>query len=111
MLVDRRYHMGWLTRILTIGLLVFILASHFIWPFARLDMIFSPIWDKLIDQDQMTVAEVQAVVDEAHANKLPVVAHSHRPEEIRRGIRVLGRLLAEEIEAGARVSEPAPAVV
>jgi len=41
---------------------------------------------KLIDQDQMTMAEVQAVVDEAHKRKLPVVAHSHRPEEIRRGL-------------------------
>jgi imidazolonepropionase-like amidohydrolase len=41
---------------------------------------------KLIDQDQMTVAEMQAVVDEAHARKLPVVAHAHRPEEIRRGL-------------------------
>ena len=43
---------------------------------------------KLIDQDQMTMAEVQAVVDEAHKRKLPVVAHSHRPEEIRRGLQV-----------------------
>lgn len=41
---------------------------------------------KLIDQDQMTMDEVQAVVDEAHKHKLPVVAHSHRPEEIRRGL-------------------------
>lgn len=41
---------------------------------------------KLIDQDQMTLDEVKAVVDEAHAHGLPVVAHSHRPEEIRRGI-------------------------
>ena len=41
---------------------------------------------KLIDQDQMTMEEVQAVVAEAHARKLPVVAHSHRPEEIRRGL-------------------------
>ena len=41
---------------------------------------------KLIDQDQMTMEEVQAVVDEAHKRKLPVVAHSHRPEEIRRGL-------------------------
>ena len=38
---------------------------------------------KLIDQDQMTFAEVQAIIDEAHKNKLPVVAHGHRPEEIR----------------------------
>ena len=28
----------------------------------------------------------QAVVDEAHKRGLPVVAHSHRPEEIRRGL-------------------------
>jgi imidazolonepropionase-like amidohydrolase len=41
---------------------------------------------KLIDQDQMTMDEVHAVVDEAHAHGLPVIAHSHRPEEIRRGI-------------------------
>jgi imidazolonepropionase-like amidohydrolase len=43
---------------------------------------------KLIDQDQMTMEELQAVVDEAHKRKLPVVAHSHRPEEIRRGLQV-----------------------
>ena len=43
---------------------------------------------KLIDQDQMTMEEVRAVVDEAHARRLPVVAHSHRPEEIRRGLAV-----------------------
>ncbi len=41
---------------------------------------------KLIDQDRMTMEEVRAVVEEAHARSLPVVAHSHRPEEIRRGI-------------------------
>jgi imidazolonepropionase-like amidohydrolase len=41
---------------------------------------------KLIDQDQMTMDEVRAVVDEAHKRNLPVVGHSHRPEEIRRGI-------------------------
>jgi len=41
---------------------------------------------KLIDQDQMTMEEVHAVVDEAHRRNLPVVAHAHRPEEIRRGI-------------------------
>jgi imidazolonepropionase-like amidohydrolase len=41
---------------------------------------------KLIDQDQMMMEEVLAVVDEAHKRKLPVVAHSHRPEEIRRGL-------------------------
>ena len=41
---------------------------------------------KLIDQDQMTMEEVGAVVDEAHKHGLMVVAHSHRPEEIRRGL-------------------------
>ena len=41
---------------------------------------------KLIDQDQMTMAELEAIVDEAHERGLPVVAHSHRPEEIRRGL-------------------------
>ncbi len=41
---------------------------------------------KLIDQDQMTLQEVKAVVDEAHKNGLKVVAHSHRPEEIRIGL-------------------------
>jgi imidazolonepropionase-like amidohydrolase len=42
---------------------------------------------KLIDQDEMTEAEYMAVVDEAHKNKLKVVAHSHRPDEIRRGMK------------------------
>ena len=41
---------------------------------------------KMIDQDQMTLEEAKAVVDEAHAHKLPVVAHAHRPDEIRRGL-------------------------
>lgn len=42
---------------------------------------------KLIDQDQMTLEEVQAVVDESHKLGLPVVAHSHRPDEIRIGLK------------------------
>jgi imidazolonepropionase-like amidohydrolase len=41
---------------------------------------------KLIDQDQMTMEEVRAVVDEAHRNNKQVIAHSHRPDEIRRGL-------------------------
>ncbi|MCB0633958.1 MAG: amidohydrolase family protein [Saprospiraceae bacterium] len=41
---------------------------------------------KLIDQDQMTMEEVKAVVEEAHRQGLTVVAHAHRPEEIRRGL-------------------------
>lgn len=43
---------------------------------------------KLIDHDQMTMEELRAVVDEAHKHNLKVVAHGHRPEEIRRGITV-----------------------
>jgi imidazolonepropionase-like amidohydrolase len=42
---------------------------------------------KLIDQDLMEMDEVMAIVDEAHKNKLKVIAHSHRPEEIRRGLK------------------------
>lgn len=42
---------------------------------------------KLIDQDLMQEDEVKAVVEEAHAHHLPVVAHAHRPEEIRRGLK------------------------
>ena len=43
---------------------------------------------KLIDQDQMTYDELDAIVDEAHKNNLKVIAHSHRPEEIRLGLKV-----------------------
>ena len=43
---------------------------------------------KLIDQDQMTEDELFAVVDEAHEQGLKVAAHAHRPEEIRRGLKV-----------------------
>ncbi len=42
---------------------------------------------KLIDQDQMTEAELMAVVDEAHKHNLAVVAHSHRPKEILLGLK------------------------
>lgn len=38
---------------------------------------------KLIDQDQMSEAEIVAIIDEAHKHGKPVVAHAHRPEEIR----------------------------
>jgi len=43
---------------------------------------------KLIDQDKMTLEVAQAVVDEAHKNNLKVVAHSHRPDEILRGLEI-----------------------
>ncbi len=42
---------------------------------------------KLVDQDQMSEAEIAAITDEAKRNKLAVVAHAHRPEEIRRALR------------------------
>ncbi len=43
---------------------------------------------KLIDQDVMSLAEVKAVVDEAHKFGLKVVGHSHKPDEIRIGLEV-----------------------
>ncbi|MEX0914807.1 MAG: amidohydrolase family protein, partial [Wenzhouxiangellaceae bacterium] len=43
---------------------------------------------KLIDQDKMTLVEAQAVVDAAHERGLKVVAHSHRPDEIRRDLEI-----------------------
>jgi imidazolonepropionase-like amidohydrolase len=42
---------------------------------------------KLIDQDQMTDAEVAAVVETAHRNGKTVVAHAHRMAEIRVGLK------------------------
>lgn len=42
---------------------------------------------KLIDQDQMTLEEVKAIVDEAHKLGKTVAAHAHRSEEIRQGLR------------------------
>jgi imidazolonepropionase-like amidohydrolase len=42
---------------------------------------------KLIDQDQLTDEEVEAIVGTAHAAGKPVVAHAHRMEEIRVGLR------------------------
>jgi imidazolonepropionase-like amidohydrolase len=41
---------------------------------------------KLIDQDQLTSEEVAAIVETAHAEGRPVVAHAHRMEEIRVGL-------------------------
>ena len=41
---------------------------------------------KLIDQDQLDSDEVAAIVETAHAAGTPVVAHSHRMEEIRVGL-------------------------
>jgi imidazolonepropionase-like amidohydrolase len=64
---------------------------------------------KLVDQDQMSDAEVQAVVDEAHAHELPVVAHAHRPEEIRRGLK-FGVDCFEHTGLGASPEYPADVI-
>ena len=42
---------------------------------------------KLIDQDQLTGDEVKAVVETAHKGGRPVVAHAHREDEIRVGLK------------------------
>lgn len=42
---------------------------------------------KLIDQDQMTLDEVTAIVDEAHKLGKHVAAHAHRSDEIRMGLK------------------------
>lgn len=41
---------------------------------------------KLVDQDSMTEEEAKAVIDQAHERGLKVIGHSHRPNEIRRGL-------------------------
>lgn len=43
---------------------------------------------KLIDQDKLPRATAQAIVDEAHKRGMKVVAHSHRPDEIRVGLEI-----------------------
>ncbi len=43
---------------------------------------------KLVDQDEMEIEEVRALVDEAHAHGLRVVGHSHRADEILIGLDV-----------------------
>jgi imidazolonepropionase-like amidohydrolase len=43
---------------------------------------------KLIDQDDMPREVAKAIVDQAHQRGLKVVAHSHKPNEIRRGVEI-----------------------
>lgn len=43
---------------------------------------------KLIDQDKLPRATAQAIVDEAHKRGMKVVAHAHRPNEIRTGLAI-----------------------
>jgi len=42
---------------------------------------------KLIDQDQLTDDEVEAIVSTAHQSGRKVIAHAHREDEIRMGLR------------------------
>ncbi len=42
---------------------------------------------KVIDQDQMTIEELKAIVETAHAAGKHVAAHAHRADEIRMGLR------------------------
>ena len=48
-LLDRRYHMAWITRFITITLIVSIMTSHWWAPFAVYDNFISHLWDKMID--------------------------------------------------------------
>ncbi|WP_425410110.1 amidohydrolase family protein [Hyphococcus sp.] len=43
---------------------------------------------KLIDQDKLPRNIAEAIVDEAHARGMKVVAHAHRPDEIRVGLEI-----------------------
>ncbi|MGB3724935.1 MAG: amidohydrolase family protein [Glaciecola sp.] len=43
---------------------------------------------KLIDHDIMSKKVAQAIVDQAHERDLIVVAHAHKPDEIRRGVEI-----------------------
>lgn len=43
---------------------------------------------KLVDQDQMSLETARTIVEAAHARGLKVVAHAHRPEEIRVGLKI-----------------------
>lgn len=43
---------------------------------------------KLIDQDDMEREVAQAIVDEAHRHGLKVVAHAHKPDEVRVGLEI-----------------------
>jgi hypothetical protein len=48
-LFDRRYHMAWVTRFITITLLVLMMTSDWWAPFATYNNFVSRLWDKLID--------------------------------------------------------------
>lgn len=43
---------------------------------------------KLIDHDVMPLSHAKAIVDEAHKQGMKVVGHSHKPDEIRIGLKI-----------------------
>ena len=43
---------------------------------------------KLVDQDKLPLDVGTAIVEEAHARGMKVIAHSHRPDEIRVGLQI-----------------------
>lgn len=43
---------------------------------------------KLIDQDDMPLEVAETIVNQAHKRGMKVVAHSHKPNEIRRGVEI-----------------------
>jgi hypothetical protein len=47
-LLDRRYHMAWVTRLIAIALLILILTSQWWVPFAKVEYI-GPVLDKIAD--------------------------------------------------------------
>jgi hypothetical protein len=48
-LFDRRYHMAWVTRFITITLLLLMMTSDWWAPFATYNNFVSRLWDKVID--------------------------------------------------------------
>jgi hypothetical protein len=48
-LFDRRYHMAWITRFVTLGLLIMIMTSDYWFPLATYENIFSHTWDKVVN--------------------------------------------------------------
>jgi hypothetical protein len=48
-LFDRRYHIAWITRLITIVLLIMILTSDYWFPLATYDNFISQRWDKIVN--------------------------------------------------------------
>jgi hypothetical protein len=48
-LFDRRYHMAWITRFITIAILIAVLTSDYWFPFATYENFVSRRWDKIVN--------------------------------------------------------------